>query len=76
VIYCRPLLLENIGAKNKLEFFLMIQIFLQGDKGDTPKMCSQARPSLSVQPTHALLQPPPPQVLVIERIYSGNNFFF
>ncbi|XP_053375851.1 baculoviral IAP repeat-containing protein 6-like isoform X2 [Mercenaria mercenaria] len=51
------------------------QIFLQGDKCDTPKSSGQVRPALSVQPTHALLQPPPPQVLVIERIYSGARRF-
>ncbi|KAL4237916.1 Baculoviral IAP repeat-containing protein 6 [Mactra antiquata] len=51
------------------------QIFLQGDKTDSTKTSSQSRPSLSVQPTNTLLQHPPPQVLVIERIYSGARRF-
>jgi len=47
-------------------------MFLGSDKFDTPKSGSVSRPALSgVPPYQAMLQPPPPQVLVIERIYSG-----
>ncbi|XP_052766452.1 baculoviral IAP repeat-containing protein 6-like isoform X2 [Mya arenaria] len=52
------------------------QIFMSGEKMDMPKMTGSPRPTLSAVPTtHSLLQPPPPQVLVIERIYSGARRF-
>ncbi|KAH3853370.1 hypothetical protein DPMN_095892 [Dreissena polymorpha] len=48
------------------------QIFMSGDKSETAK----AGPTLAAPPSsHLSLQPPPPQVLIIDRIYSGARRF-
>ena len=57
---------------------LLLQILAQQqlEKQETPKSQTQSqtqRPSVSIPQPHALLQAPPPQVLVIERIYSGKS---
>ena len=61
-----------------LKMPLPLQILAQQqlEKQETLKSQTQSqtqRPSVSIPQPHALLQAPPPQVLVIERIYSGKS---